>query len=206
MDEPIIGDAVPRRGNRLSRLIARSLMTLFGWRIEADIPDLSKAVLVGAPHTSNWDFILTLGTQFALGVKISWMIKHTVFRWPVKGFLKWLGGVPIDRANGSDGIVNQIIEEFDRREKFIIAIMPEGTRSKTGRWKTGFYHIAQGAAVPLVMVRFDYGRKVMGIEPTLDLSGDMEADIAHIQSLFAGVDGRHPLKGFRMVGEDVDPI
>ena len=195
MNRTIIGDALPRRGNRLSRLIARSLMSLFGWRIEADIPNLSKAVLVGAPHTSNWDFVLTLVTQFALSIKISWMAKHTFFRWPYVGILEWLGGVPIDRTNESAGIVNQIIEEINSRDKFVIAIMPEGTRSKTGRWKTGFYHIAQGANVPIVMVRFDYGRKVMGIGPTIEPSGDMTADIAQIQSIFAGIKGKNPLQG-----------
>jgi 1-acyl-sn-glycerol-3-phosphate acyltransferase len=191
----IIGDALPRRGNRLSQWIARSLMSIFGWRIEADIPNLSKAVLVGAPHTSNWDFVLTLLTQFALSVKISWMAKHTFFRWPYKGVLEWLGGVPIDRTNKSDGVVDQIVMEINRRDKFIIAIMPEGTRSKTGRWKTGFYHIAQGANVPMVMVRFDYGRKVLGIGPTIEPAGDIKADIAKIRAIFTGIEGKNPLQG-----------
>ena len=201
MNRTIIGDALPRRGNRLSRLIARSLMSLFGWRIEADIPNLSKAVLVGAPHTSNWDFVLTLLTQFALSVKISWMAKHTFFRWPIVGILKWLGGVPIDRTSQSDGVVNQIIEEISRRDKFLIAIMPEGTRSKTRKWKTGFYHIAQGANVPLVMVRFDFGRKVMGIGPTIELSGDITADMAQILAIFATIEGKNPLQGVGNLGD-----
>ena len=196
MDVPIVGDALPRRGNRLSRLIAQSLLALFGWRIEVDgAPNLPKLMLVGAPHTSNWDFVLTLITFFALSVKISWMAKHTFFRWPFKGFLAWLGGVPVNRSNRDDGIVNQTIKSFNDHDKFVIAIMPEGTRSKTRRWKTGFYHIAQGAKVPIVLVRFDYGRKVMGIGPAIEPSGDIAGEMAHIQSLFAAIEGKNPQQG-----------
>lgn len=194
MDIPTIGDAVPRRGNRYSQWIAQSLMSLFGWRIEADIPNLPKFVLVGAPHTSNWDFMLTIGTLFALSVKISWMGKASLFRWPIKGIMEWLGGVPIDRGTRRDGIVNQTIAAFDSRDKFVIAIMPEGTRDKAHKWKTGFYHIAKGAKVPIVLVRFDYGRKVMGLGPTFETSGNQEADIAQIQAPFADIKGKNPLQ------------
>ncbi|MGD2077704.1 MAG: lysophospholipid acyltransferase family protein [Chloroflexota bacterium] len=195
MDTPMVGDALPRRGNRLTRLIARSLMSFFGWRIEIDgVPNLSKFILVGAPHTSNWDFVLTLITFYALSVRISWMAKHTFFRWPFKGLLAWLGGVPIDRTNQDNGIVNQTIRTFNSRAEFVIAIMPEGTRSKVRRWKTGFYHIAQGAEVPIVLVRFDYGRKVMGIGPTITPSGEMAADMARIQSIFSGIKGKNRLQ------------
>jgi 1-acyl-sn-glycerol-3-phosphate acyltransferase len=171
------------------------MLSVAGWHIEfEDVPNVPKIILVGAPHTSNWDFVLTLTTFFALSVKISWMAKHTFFRWPFKGLLAWLGGVPVDRTNRDDGIVNQTIEAFNSRDKFVIAIMPEGTRSRVRRWKTGFYHIAQGAKVPMVLVRFDYGRKVMGIGPTIEPSGDIEADMAHIKSIFATIKGRNPLQ------------
>ena len=170
-------------------------MSLFGWRIEFDdVPNLPKLMLVGAPHTSNWDFVLTLATFFALSVKISWMAKHTFFRWPFKGVLAWLGGVPVDRTNRDEGIVDQTIRAFESHDKFVIAIMPEGTRSKTHKWKTGFYHIARGAKVPIVLIRFDYGRKVMGIGPTIEPSGDAAADMVHIQSIFAAVRGKNPLQ------------
>jgi 1-acyl-sn-glycerol-3-phosphate acyltransferase len=172
-----------------------------GWRIEVDVPNLPKAVLVGAPHTSNWDFVLTLVTLFALSVKISWMAKHTFFRWPFNGLLEWLGGVPIDRTIQSDGIVNQTIKAFNSRDKFVIAIMPEGTRTKVRRWKTGFYHIAQGAKVPIVLVRFDYGRKVMGIGPTIEPSGDITVDMAQIQSFFAAIKGKNPYQRVSKSGE-----
>jgi 1-acyl-sn-glycerol-3-phosphate acyltransferase len=175
-------------------------MSLFGWRIEMDgVPNLPKFILVGAPHTSNWDFVLTLATFFALSVRISWMAKHTFFRWPFTGLLAWLGGVPVNRTNRDNGIVNQTIEAFNSREKFIIAVMPEGTRSQVRRWKTGFYHIAQGAKVPIVAVRFDYGRKVMGIGPAIEPSGDMTADMARIQSIFATIRGKNPLQAMNPI-------
>ena len=106
--------------------------------------------------------------------------------------------------NQRDGVVNQIVEEFDSRDKFVIAIMPEATRSKAQEWKTGFYHIAQGAKVPMVIVRFDYGRKVMGIGPTVQPSGDIKGDVAHIQSLFADVQGKNPLQGVSRAEDRLD--
>lgn len=192
MDIPPLGNAIPRRGNRFSQLVARSLMSMAGWQIEIDVPNIPKFILVGAPHTSNWDFVLTMTTLFALNIKLFWMAKHSLFRWPFKGLLEWLGGVPIDRTTRKGQVVEQTIEEFNGRSQFTIAIMPEGTRSKVRQWKTGFYHIAQGANVPIVPVRFDYGRKVMGIGPAIEPSGDLTADLAHIQSIFAGIQGKNP--------------
>jgi 1-acyl-sn-glycerol-3-phosphate acyltransferase len=167
------------------------LMSVFGWRIAADLPNLPKFVLVGAPHTSNWDFLLTMATQFALGVRISWLAKRSLFRWPFGGVMSWLGGVAVNRSSRSSGIVEQTVEAFNSRDKFIIAVMPEGTRSRVSRWKTGFYRIAEGANVPVVLVRFDYGRKVMGIGPTIEPTGDVEADMMLIQSYYQDVKGKN---------------
>lgn len=192
MYSPDIGDALPKRGNRLSQLIAHYLLSLFGWHIEAAVPNLPKFVLVGAPHTSNLDFFLTLATFYSLRVKISWMGKPSLFRPPIGGILKWLGGVPIARGSKSEGIVEQTVAAFDSRDKFIMAIMPEGTRSKVRQWKTGFYHIAQGAKVPIVLVRFDYGRKVMGVGPTIEPTGNLPADLDQIRAVYANIKGRHP--------------
>ncbi len=188
----IVGDALPRRGNRLSKLVATSLMSIFGWQIEADIPNYPKLVLIGAPHTSNVDFLLTLGTLFSLGIRISWMAKHTLFRWPFERLLKWLGGIPINRTVRNSGIVAQTIDAFSRHDKLIVAIMPEGTRSKVKKWKTGFYHIALGAKIPIVLIRFDYARKVIGIGPTIHPTGDQAAEMTFIKSIFASIKGKNP--------------
>lgn len=192
MNEALVGDALPRRGNRLSQAIAQMLMSIFGWRIAADIPDLPKFVLVGAPHTSNWDFLLTMATQFALGIRFSWLAKRSLFRWPIGGIMTWLGGVPVDRNSRNAGFVKQIVEVFNSHDQFIVAVMPEGTRSKAKRWKTGFYRIAEGADVPIVLVKFDYGRKVMGIGPTIIPTGDVETDMVTIQAHYVGINGKNP--------------
>jgi len=205
MDTPIIGDALPRRGNRYSQWVAQSLLAFFGWRIEYDAPNLPKLLLIGAPHTSNWDFVLTLVTFFALSVRISWMAKHTFFRWPFKGILAWLGGIPVNR-NSKHGVVDQTVQAFDTRDKFILALTPEGTRTKVNKWKTGFYHMAQGARVPIVLVRFDYGRKVLGVGPTIEPSGDLTADMTQIQAVFAPIKGKNPRHGVSEYSEVQAPV
>lgn len=186
-----IGDQLPRRGNALSRAIALGCLALMGWRIELNAPNLPKFLFVGAPHTSNWDFVLTLIAIFALSIRISWMGKHTLFRWPLGGLMRWFGGVPINRKEGG-GVVDATIEAFNSRPQFIIAIMPEGTRRRVKEWKTGFYHIAQKANVPVVLVIFDYAQKCLRIGPAIDLTGDMAADIAYIQSFYKNVQGKYP--------------
>lgn len=185
------GDKLPRLGNRLTKYLAGALLRLFGWRIEADVPNLPKFVLVGAPHTSNWDFLLAMATVTALGVRISWMGKESMFRGLPGRLFRGLGGVPI-RRDTSNGVVEQTIQTFNARDRFVIALMPEGTRKGVREWKRGFYHIAQGAGVPMVMVRFDYGRKRMVVGPTVFPSDDLAADIAKIKAIFEGVRGRHP--------------
>jgi 1-acyl-sn-glycerol-3-phosphate acyltransferase len=189
-----IGDAIPRRGNRLLQKVANWLMSLCGWRIDAEIPNIPKFVLIGAPHTSNWDFILALGTIFSLGIDVSWMGKHSMFRWPLKGLFTWLGGIPVNRTVKNSGLVGQTIEAFNRREKLIVGMMPEATRAKVSEWKTGFYHIAQGASVPVILVSFDYARKVMGVTRTIDLTGNLTLDVERIQQQFGQILGRSPLQ------------
>lgn len=186
------GDAIPRRGNRFSRWFGNMLLRLLGWRITLnDIPNTSKFVMIGAPHTSNMDFVLTLVAMFALGIDFHWMGKHSMFKFPLGGLMRWLGGVPIDRSS-SFGVVEQTVARFEASSAFMIAIMPEGTRRKVDAWKSGFYHIAQGAGVPILPVVFDYEHKDLRLGPTFDLSGDMDADIAMMQAFFADVKGRFP--------------
>jgi len=194
MKSPELGDVIPRRGNRLSRMFARGLMRLSGWRIDADIPDIPKFVLIGAPHTSNWDFILAMGTIFSLGIQVSWLGKHSMFQWPLKSIFTWLGGIPVDRTIKNGGLVAQTIESFRMRDKLIVGMMPEATRAKVAEWKTGFYHIAQGARVPIILVGFDYGRKVMSIRRAIDPTGDLAQDMARIQQQFSQILGHSPLQ------------
>lgn len=191
MNTPILGESVPRRGNKLAKVIALALLGLFGWRVVGDVPNLPKFVVIGAPHTSNWDFVLTIATMMVLQINLSWMGKHTLFKPPFGGLMRWLGGVPIDRR-ASSGVVEQNVTEFQKRDKFILCITPEGTRSKVREWKMGFYHIAQAAKVPIVMVAFDFGRKVVEFGPSLVPSGDITADMTTIKRYYANITPRHP--------------
>lgn len=188
---PQIGSALPPRGNTVTKWFTRALLALVGWRLVGTIPNLPKMLLIGAPHTSNWDFILTIAAMFALGVKFSWMAKQSVFRWPIDGFMRWLGGFPVNRSS-SQGYVDQVVAEFNRRKQFLLAITPEGTRQKVTQWKTGFYHMALGAGVPILLVAFDFGNKAIRLGPLIVPSGDYAADLELIQGYYAGIRGRYP--------------
>ena len=185
---PALGDALPRRGSRASRGIARLLLSLLGWRIQGALPNVPRMVLIGAPHTSNWDFVVSMATAWALGVRVSWVGKQELFRTPLGSFFRWLGGVPVDRR-ASSGFVEQMVAEFRRRSPFALAVAPEGTRRAVTKWRTGFYYIAVGADVPIVLVTFDRARRLLHLGPALSPSGDLTADLARIRSLYDGILG-----------------
>ena len=164
-----------------------------GWRAEGQLPVIPRFVLVVAPHTSNWDFPYGLFIVFILRAKIYWLGKEAIFRIPLNRFFKWLGGIPIDRSKSSN-VVAQSIKRFHENERLILAIAPEGTRKKVKKWKTGFYHIATGANVPIVLGFLDYRRKVGGIGPVICPTGDFEADIKTIRAFYGGIIGKYPDK------------
>jgi 1-acyl-sn-glycerol-3-phosphate acyltransferase len=190
-EKTIGGNAIPRRGSWFSRNFAALILKLAGWRPQGQWPDLPKFLIVGAPHTSNWDGLLAVLYLLASGLDIHWMAKREVFDNPFRGILRWLGGIPVDRQ-APQGIVEQIVERFNALEKFVVVITPEGTRKRVEKWKTGFYRIALGANVPIVLAYADYAKRVIGIGPTIIPSGDLEADLARIQSFFKTITPRHP--------------
>jgi len=183
MDLPHLGDAIPKRGNFITKFIGRSMLTILGWRIRADVPNLPKMVIIAAPHTSTWDFYAGMFAILALGIKISWMGKHTIFHWPVNGILTWLGGIPVNRSLPT-GVVSQIVEQFREKDKFILGLMPEGTRSRVRKWRTGFYYIALQANVPVVLVRFDVKQKLISLLTSVQPTGDIESEMVQIRSSF----------------------
>lgn len=168
-------------------------LKLFGWRVQGKMPDTKKIVIIAAPHTSNWDLPFTLFVAFVLKIKIFWMGKDTIFKPPFKGICKWLGGIPIDRSR-SNSVVTQSIEQFNKKQEFALAIPPSGTRSKVTYWKTGFYHIAMGAKVPIVLGFLDYKRKIGGLGPTIHPTGNLDADMEHIRAFYRGITGKYPEK------------
>jgi 1-acyl-sn-glycerol-3-phosphate acyltransferase len=181
---------LPLRGNRFSKALAAFFFRLFGWQVTGALPNLPKMIIIGAPHTSNWDFPLAMTFIFYLGVRLNWMAKKEFFVAPVSRLWRWLGGVPIDRK-AANGMVGQTVEAIQGRAKIVLAIAPEGTRSKVTRWRTGFYHIAHNANIPIVPVLVDYGRKTLTITEPFTPTGDVEADLPLIQARFQGVRGKN---------------
>jgi len=180
---PVLGAAVPQRGNAVSRTLGRVLLRLWRWRIVGEFPNVSKAVLVVAPHTTNWDFPVGVFSMFALGLRVNWLGKHTLFRWPMRGLMLWLGGIPV-RRHSRTGTVAKLVDEFGRREALMLAIAPEGTRRAVSEWRMGFAHIAAGAAVPLVPIGLDWARREVVVGQALSISGDLDASLAGFREWF----------------------
>ena len=170
-------------------------MRLVGWRVEGKLPDLPKYLIIGAPHTSNWDFLLFLGVIFRLKANVSYMGKAELFRNPFGWFFYWCGGIPVDRKK-STGLVEQTVEACNRSERFILTIAPEGTRHYVSEWKMGFYHIAKAAGIPLVMAKVDGKHKTMHVGQVFHLTDNMEADIKAIKGCFEGMVGINPHKKY----------
>lgn len=188
----VVGRAVPQRGNAFSRGLGRLFLRLLGWRLEGSLPDLPKMVLIGAPHTTNWDGVLGLATLMALGLRANTMIKDSAFKGLLGALLRWFGAIPINRASAK-GVVEQSVDAFRRRSQLILLIAPEGTRHGAAEWKRGFHHIARGAGVPVVPAAIDYPRKRIIFGPALNPGADYDADLRTLLAFYRerGV-GRHP--------------
>lgn len=182
---------LPRRGNLLMRGLGHGLMRLFGWRVEGALPEVPRCVAIAAPHTSNWDFFFGICTVFALGVRVDWIGKHTLFRPPFGRFMRWLGGTPVTRVSG-EGAVPQIVEKLAAREQFIFGLSPEGTRKRVERWRTGFYHVALQTGAPIVLTYFDYAHRRVGIGPLFHPTGDLDADLVRIREFYRDKTAKHP--------------
>jgi 1-acyl-sn-glycerol-3-phosphate acyltransferase len=162
-----------------------------GWRTTGQVPDNPKFVLIAAPHTSWWDLPMFLACAFAMGVRVHWTGKHTIFRPPFGPLFRALGGVSIDRR-ASHNVVDQMVREFAARERFVLAIQPEGTRQKRPYWKSGFYFIAKAAGVPIAMTYLDYEKREGGFGPLLFPSDDLDADVRAIHAYYTDKKGKHP--------------
>ena len=179
--------------NTLLRGLSLAYLKLTGWKVEGSLPpDCPKCVLIAAPHTSNWDLPYTLMVGFALRLNLYWMGKESIFRPPFGGVMRWLGGISVDREK-STNLVAASVEALRAADGTVqLTVPPEGTRSKTRYWKTGFYHIAQGAQVPIVMAYMDYARKVSGLGPVFHPTGDIERDMETIKAFYAPFKGKNP--------------
>ncbi|MDD3765238.1 MAG: lysophospholipid acyltransferase family protein [Nevskiales bacterium] len=186
-----IGATIPRWHNRFLYWLGRTILRSAGWRIDVRLPDLPKMVIIAAPHTSNWDFVFGMAAVLTLQVRLHWYAKHTLFQGWYGGFFRWLGGLPVDRS-APGGVVEQTTRAFAERPQLIIAIAPEGTRSRRERWKHGFYHMARGANVPVVAAYIDYRRREVGIGPVFTPTGDWAADMKPVFDFYRGIQPRRP--------------
>ena len=175
----------------LSYWIGRFWLWLFGWKLCGDVAPYRKFVLIGAHHTSNWDFPFMLATAYAMRVRLSWLGKHTLFVPPWGWFMRRLGGIPVDRR-APQALVVQMAEKFRDSDELVLALSPEGTRSKVGGWKSGFYHIASASGVPIGLGYLDYERRLGGIGMFVMPSGDVKEDMNKIREFYRGVRGKHP--------------
>ncbi len=181
--------------NTLMRGLSRAILRLAGWRSEglspAELAAHPKFILIAAPHTSNWDFPFTLMVCFDLQLKVYWMAKASLFAWPIGWLARWLGGIPINRS-AKNNTVSTTIDAFASRERLAIIVAPEGTRGRVTHWKTGFYHMAHGAGVPIALAYLDFKKKTGGIGAMFNTTGDIEADMAVIQAFYRGIEGKNP--------------
>jgi len=191
-ENEFVGPNIPRMGNPLTRGIGDIIIKLMKWKIVGKLPNVKQVILIGGPHTSNWDLFLALGTALSVGMRFSWMMKKEAFFWPLGGLWKRLGGIPIDRKASLD-VVGQMKDYLSKHEKVWIGLTPEGTRAKVERYKTGYLRIAAGTNTPIFLIGLDALRKTIILDKLWDLTGDIERDNAAIKAYFdANYNGINP--------------
>lgn len=187
--------ARPQRPTLLSRLVKAVLLALYrwkGWTLAGSAPQSKRCVILGAPHTSNWDFVFFLGAVNQLGIKPSFMGKHSLFKWPMRRFMFDMGGISVNRSAKGANYVDQVVDEFARRDELALVIAPEGTRGAITAWRSGFYHIANGAQVPIVPAWVCNATMRGGIGPEIMPSGNFAEDLKKIARFYFSVLPRHP--------------
>jgi 1-acyl-sn-glycerol-3-phosphate acyltransferase len=173
--------------------MGRTFLRVFGWELEGGRPGVQRAVVIAYPHTTNWDLPFTIACAYALDVDIKWLGKKAIFKWPLGWFMKKLGGIPVDRTRRTN-LVDAVIEAIEPLDDVLVVIPPEGTRGKAGRWKSGFYWIADGAGIPIILGFLDYGRKRGGLGEVFEPTGDIHADFEKIEAFYRGMEGKYPDK------------
>ena len=191
MRVPALPDCLPSRGNAFSRSVGRALFSALGWRIEGDFPPRPKMVVIVAPHTSNWDFIVGILAVFAIGLRVRVLAKHTLFKPGLGWLMRWFDGIPVNRE-APQGMVPQAVEAIEEAQSVFLAITPSGTRSSTRPWKSGFYRIAVAARVPIMPIAFDGEHKTIRLLPPFEPSGNYDADLPKLRACFEGVRGIRP--------------
>jgi 1-acyl-sn-glycerol-3-phosphate acyltransferase len=179
-----LGTQVPRSGNKVTRWLGRALLRSFGWRLQGELPNRPKFIIAVAPHSSNFDYILTVGVILSLGLKSSYLAKASLFWFPLGVLIRGFGGIPIDR-NSSNGVVGQMAQLFRESPRLVLGIAPEGTRRKVNRWRSGFALIAQAANVPVQPAVVDYQQKVVTFTDLIDDVSNAEQTLVQVQNAAA---------------------
>ena len=178
--------------NTMLRALSLAFLKISGWKVLGSLPEgAEKSVLIAAPHTSNWDLPYTLMVAFSLRLTPYWMGKEEIFKPPFRGLMMWLGGLPVDRAKSNNMVSASVDALKAANGPLQLIVPPEGTRDKTRFWKTGFYYIAQGAQVPIVMAYLDYDKKIGGLGPVFQPTGNIDADMEAIKSFYAPFKGKN---------------
>ena len=189
----------------MKQKFARWLLARLGWRLAGAKPDASRFVLIAAPHTSNWDFPLMLLFGAAFDIRVRWMAKHSLFWPPLGWFMRAMGGMPITRHT-RNGVVDSMVEAFRREPELVLVVPTEGTRDRAAFWKSGFYHIARQAAVPIVPSFLDFGSMRGGFGPPMRVTGNVTRDMDLFREFYAGMRGKHPeLFGPVRLREELEP-
>ena len=178
--------------NTVLRWLSVGFLRLTGWKVVGELPaNAAKSVLIAAPHTSNWDLPYTLMVCFALRLNVYWMGKSSLFKPPFRGLMMWLGGIPVDRSQSNNLVQDSSTAIKQASGPLQLIVPPEGTRSGTRYWKTGFYYIAEAAGVPILLAYLDYEKKTGGLGPVFQTTGDVEADMLTIKAFYAGFKGKN---------------
>ncbi len=180
MNSPKLGSKVPKKGNVITAALGRWVFKLMGWKIEGEIPNKPQIIIAVAPHSSNLDFIVAMAAVLSLRLHVSYLAKHTLFKFPLDRLLSALGGIPVNR-NSSQGLVGKMVEQFEVHPQLVLGIAPEGTRGKTKRWKKGFAVIAQATNVPVLPALLDYKTKSIRFEALITDVSDVDKTIATMQ-------------------------
>lgn len=186
--------------------LGRLWLFFSGWKLVGDVPPGRKFVIIAAPHTSNWDLLHMLAAAWVFRIRISWLGKKSLFRGPFAPFMRWLGGIPIDRS-AHHGVVQQVADRFDASEALMVAVPPAGTRGRGKGWKSGFYWIARTARVPILCGSLDYQKKESGLGLSFVPSDDLGADLNRIRDYYRDIVGRYPenTTPIRLREETADP-
>lgn len=190
----------------IKQSIGRAVLRLGGWAFEGAVPTARRYVLIAAPHTSNWDFVYMMAMSWVTGIRLSWMGKASLFVFPFGPVFRRLGGIPI-RRDRRTSVVDQCAKRFGESADLVLAVPAEGTRGHAKSWRSGFYHIARAADVPVVLGYLDYARRRGGLGPELRPSGDVRADMDFVRAFYADKAGRHPERFTppRLAEEDAPP-